>query len=252
MNYNFFVLLCSLCLIQPQHIWLLFDNDKLIREKRAISFEHFTEHHLANVWLQLRDYSQFVPYARGIYSPDLRLLDYVEKGTLVMSADSYFFRLREEFPDGLRTWRRLAMVLKIGSTGILRIRENGRIKEILLTPQHPPPGQDLGYEVLDFSGNLCGPRKYCGLSVYVRKVRGAIRQEDLEAIGRRFCEVDPTLEYLIYARPDSWFIEHPDFPFLYAFDEGYRLPHPKTWQQDRQEWSITQVCSPSSVAKEDQ
>ncbi len=227
--------------IQGQ-IWLYHDNPVIATEKRQLPREKFVEPRLRVEASFFLDASQFVPFGQAIFGTGRELLDYVPNTVSAGNVENYFDRLRHSFRKGLRKWPRLAMVLKIGPTALLRIREKGRVKEILLTPEHPPPGLDLGYEILDIAGSLCGPRRYCDLVVFVRKADGAIRQQDLEAIGRRLCEVDSSIGYLIYARPDSWFLEHPSFPFLYAFDEGYRLPDPKTWQPAPEEWSIWHKC----------
>lgn len=240
---------CIIGLGMGGQVWLLFERGPFVSEKRQVEGKRFTT---ASLSAEGRDFiGRFdaFPFGKGVYAPGRELLNYVEKGTVRIDQRSYFFRLQKEFPLGLRTWPRLAMILKIGQTGMLRIREDGWVKEILLTPQHPAPGQELGYEVLDFAGSLCGPRKYCGLLVFLRKQKGEIRQDELESIGRRFCEIDSTLEYLIYARPDSWFIEQPQFPFLYAFDNGYALPDPKTWQPDRDEWSVRVSCAAGGAGK---
>jgi hypothetical protein len=230
-------------------IWLRFDYEKVSLEKQTLPPGKFTEAELRRRALDFLDQVETIPYARAIYGIGSEILDYIDKGLEPAEPRAYFFRLRHEFPKGLHTWPRLAMVLKMGRTGILRIREKGRVKEILLTPDYPPPGHELGYEVLDVAGDICGPRKCCGLFVYLRKAKGEIRREDLKAIGQRFCEIDPALKYYVYSRPDSWFIEDPSFPFLYAFDEGYRLPDPKTWQKSRDEWSIWKDCNSSKDAQ---
>ena len=235
--------------IQGQ-IWLRFDYEKVSLETRTISSGQFTESELRRRALDFLDQVEAIPYARAIYSTGRELLDYTRKGVVhPVDPRAYFHNLQHAFPKGLHTWPRLAMVLKMGRTGILRIREKGRVKEILLTPDYPPPGHELGYEVLDLAGDICGPRKFCGLFLYLRKAKAEIRREDLEAIGQRFCEIDPALKYYVYSRPDSWFIEDPSFPFLYAFDEGYRLPDPKTWQKSRDEWSIWKDCNSSKDAQ---
>lgn len=243
------LLLCFLDLELTGQVWLLFERGQIVFEVKELQEKDFTPRGLKQEGIDFMSRFASISYGRGVYSPGREVLNYVDKGTVHINPKAYFYRLREEFPLGLRTWPRLVMTLKIGPTGILRVRENGRVREALLTPQHPAPGQELGYEVLDFAGSLCGPRKYCGLLVFLRKQKGEIRQDELESIGHRFCEIDSTLEYLIYARPDSWFIEQPQFPFLYAFDNGYALPDPKTWQPDRDEWSVRVSCAAGGAGK---
>lgn len=230
-------------------VLILHEHDKMITLTWQVRPGNFTPVRLEQYGVNFVHDYQDIPYGRAIYGTGGEILGYIGKVGSPVELKNYFYRLKEVYRGGLRRWPRLAMVLKIGPTGILRIREHGKVKEILLTPQYPPAGLEMGYEILDISMMICGPRKYCSLNVYARKRKGEIRQDELEVIGRRLCEIDASLEYFIYARPDSWFIEQPEFPFLYAFDEGYALPDPKTWQPDREEWSIQMICSAGDAGK---
>jgi len=177
-----------------------------------------------------------IPFAELILGTGNEVRDYVGKGASPTTAESFFFRLPIEYPNGPHTWPRLAMVLKIGPTVLLRVRQDGAVTETLITGSRERlPGWVFGYEVLDFAPYSDARKKIAGLHVYVRNRRSLARSE-VESIADQFHAIVPRFGFYVFARKDSWFIQHDRFPFLYAFDPGYDLPTREKYDPDAEIW----------------
>jgi hypothetical protein len=181
-------------------------------------------------------------FARLLIGTGPEIQDYLGKGTPHQSIEGYFLRLPAEFPSGLRTWARLAMVLKIGPTVILRVRRDGKVREVTVSGEKKsPPRIKRGNEILDIGPIFDSPAHVSGIEAFVRN-REDLSEASTEQLADEFCALQPALEYRIFARRDSWFVEHDQFPFLYAFDPGFELPTFAEYRRGKEVWAIRARC----------
>lgn len=179
--------------------------------------------------------------------PEMR--EFADKGATHQTVENYFHRLPISFPEGLRTWPRLAMAIKVGQTVLLRVRMEGKVmEEVIIGRRDALPGWTKGYEILDF-GPLFDPQETIrGAEVYVRS-KHAATQAEVESIADELCAIRPNWRFYVIVRQDSYFIEQTKFPFLYAFDEGLSLPTEEKYRAQKEVWALRELCRGSWGAR---
>jgi hypothetical protein len=203
-----------------------------VDEVLRIQKSEFTPERLRGYARQFAGKHKSVEFAKLLVGTGEEMRDYVGKGTTGQSVDGYFFRLPVEFPQGLHTWSRLAMVLKVGHAVLLRVRVDGAVTETFISGgRELLPGWTKGFEILDFAQFYDPPDTISGIRMFVRN-KGALNEREVESVADELCVLLPNFEFDVHARQDSLFILHDRFPFLYAFDPGYELPNPKTFDPE--------------------
>ncbi|WP_321472217.1 hypothetical protein [uncultured Paludibaculum sp.] len=190
----------------------------------------------------VRDYAS-VPFGRLLIGTGPEVREYCGKGSNHISVENYFYRLRYEYPLGLKTWPRLALVLKLGDSAILRVRDGDRIQEMIVGRLTGSLSwKDQGYDILEVAPLYDPPDTIGGLAVFVR-VRGSLSQDQVNRFTQDFSRIHPQFTYHVFVRQDTWFIDQPQFPFLYAFDQGGGLP---TKDQFKRRQAMGSIARPTN------
>jgi hypothetical protein len=178
----------------------------------------------------IRKYSA-TPFARLELSHGPGARFYGSKGIDHVNVENYFHRLEHGFPGGAQTYGDIASVIKIGRSAVVRIRKNGSVLSIPIGyPSTPMPGVLQGFEILHFAP-LFRSNAVDGIEVFVRS-KQLPTPEGMRKLAEQLWTVDRNLTIRVLARKDSWFITHPSFPFIYAFDDPVSIPTRKEYQRD--------------------
>jgi hypothetical protein len=155
---------------------------------------------------------------------------YGGKGTDHVSVENYFYRLHFAYPDGVQAYGDIACLIKIGRSAILRIRKDGRVSAFNVSDAaFPLPGSAEGYEILHLAP-LFFRRSVVGVEVFIRS-RGGMTREGVRKLAKELRVLRPQLRIWVFARTDAWFVTHPGFPFLYAFDDPVMVPTLEEYQR---------------------
>lgn len=217
-------------------------SDHFVHEVAEVERSEFTPQRLQKRAREFGERYKTVEFAKLLIGTGPEMKDYVGKGATHQTVESYFYQLPLAFPEGLRTWPRLAMVIKVGPAVLLRVRDEGRVTvTVVLGDRAALPGMAKGYEILDFAPKYDPPELISGAEVFVR-TRHMPTQSEVESIADALCGIRPGWRFHVFARQDSWFIQHVMFPFLYAFDEGYKLPTREEYRDEPEIWALREPC----------
>ena len=153
---------------------------------------------------------------------------YLGKGITESSFQNWEYRLGRAYEEGWNPLQDIAEITAIGGSALLRIRLGSKIEELTLIAG-PEIQWALAANVtfLMVSANFHQQLGEGTCSEWITvflKTRYPLVKARLQMLGRQLQTLSPGQTLFVVARNDSWFIEYPSFPPVYAFDVGNTRP----------------------------
>jgi hypothetical protein len=187
------------------------------------------------------------PFAVLRIAPDRdALIGYDGKGITDPNFANWAYRLQRFIQSGQEPIPTIAEVNLVDGEAVLRIRNSGKVSRVVLTARDPLFVEHGGrrFEILEISGRLVGPpgaeregllsdpsrpRTFicpnCTDYIYVYvRAQWPMERKTVDALAARLGSLGKEAVVYVFVRPDSCFAEYTYFPFLYAFEETFRIP----------------------------
>lgn len=216
-------------LAQPR---LLVRSEQVVDEQRVVARDAFTPDNLVKIAEAFSLNWHSVPFAILVIGTDPDFRHYTGKGTAdAVPLANYLYRLHVVFRDTIPPeWENLASVIKIGQTTTLRMRMGGQLFFAHLGSLKLPVSERCHCEVLhlaSIAGRMEG--EITGVHLFLRC--GVVpSQKHVDTMAENLSRLWPLGVIRVSARTDSWFVEHPNFPFLYPFDSPVVMPTKEAYE----------------------